>query len=240
MTSVWGLSYTGNIIAQAGDNAAAVAITDGCWDLSDDFITVVRQTVEGGALTSNGSERANASASNPVVTYSNTSTSSAAYAYFILDRRQRIAAITFDQSFDFSTLGEARYYIYGMSHNGNVLRSVGDSFWGRDITDACFDRSENAVVVSYDGNARPFAFTASPVAEGQLSLKLDSNLESFNDDRLTLRITDAYGRVVFNEEGIDASNLENRILQLSSAVPGIHFISIQQNDMLVTERVVMP
>ncbi len=237
---VWGLSYTGNIIAQGGDNAAAVAITDGCWDLSDDFITIIRQGVEGGELTSNGSERATATASNPVVSYMTTSTSTAAYAYFILGRNQRIAAITFDQSYDFSTLPEERYYIYGMSHNGNVLRGIGDSFWGRQITDACFDRSENAIVVTNDAATNPFAFTASPVGQGQLSLKLDSNMDSFNDDRLTLRITDAYGRVVFNEEGVDSANLENRILQLSNVVPGIHFISIQQNDMLVTERVVMP
>ncbi|MFK8057250.1 MAG: hypothetical protein AB8F78_14090 [Saprospiraceae bacterium] len=238
---VWGLSYTGDITAQIGDNAAAVALTDGCFDLSDDFITVVRQTVDGGDLLSNGSERVSASASNPVVTYSNNSTSSAAYAHFILNRSQRIVAITFDQSFDFSTLGgESVYYIYGMSHNGNVLLSVGDRFWGRDVTDACFERSDNAVVVSYDASARPFNFTARPVGEGQLSLKLASPVEDMSDDRITLRITDAYGRVVFAEEGIDAANLENRVLELSNVVPGIHFISIQQNDVLVTERVVMP
>ena len=39
---VWGLSYTGNIIAQAGDNAAEVALTDECFDLSDNFVNVIR------------------------------------------------------------------------------------------------------------------------------------------------------------------------------------------------------
>ncbi len=39
---VWGLAYTGNIIAVVGDNAAEVALSDGCFNLSDIFITVNR------------------------------------------------------------------------------------------------------------------------------------------------------------------------------------------------------
>jgi hypothetical protein len=237
---VWGLSYTGDITAQLGDNAAAVALSDQCFDLSDDFITVIRQGVEGGQVLTNGSERVITTVNNPVVNYTTTSTSTAAYAYFILGRDQRIAAVTFDQSFDFSTLPEERYFIYGISHNGNVLRGVGDSFFGRDITDQCFDRSVNAIVVTNGAAVNPFTFTASPVAEGQLSLKLATPVEDLSPERLILRITDAYGRVIFYEEGIDAASLESRVLQLSNAVPGVHFITIQQNDMLVTERVVMP
>lgn len=237
---VWGLSYTGSIIAQPGDNAAAVDITNRCWDLSDNFITVIREDVDGGSVLSNGSERVSATASSPIVSYQTTTTSNAAYAYFVLDINQRIAAITFDQQIDFSTLGGSTYYVYGMSHNGNVLLSVGDDFWGRAVTDGCFERSVNALVVSYDPSARPFAFTASLLGQRQLSLKLDTQLEDMSDDRISLRITDAFGRIVFAEEGIHASNLENRVLELSDAVPGIHFISIQQNNMLVTERIVMP
>jgi len=39
---VWGLAYTGNITATIGNNAAEVALTDGCFNLSDIFITVNR------------------------------------------------------------------------------------------------------------------------------------------------------------------------------------------------------
>jgi len=39
---VWGLAYTGNITAEVGDNAAEVALSDECFDLSDNFITVIR------------------------------------------------------------------------------------------------------------------------------------------------------------------------------------------------------
>ena len=39
---VWGLSYTGNITAQPGDDADDVQLTDDCYDLSDNFVTVNR------------------------------------------------------------------------------------------------------------------------------------------------------------------------------------------------------
>ena len=44
---VWGLSYTGNLIAFPGDNAAEIDLTDGCFDLSDNFISITK--VEAGA-----------------------------------------------------------------------------------------------------------------------------------------------------------------------------------------------
>ena len=147
---VWGLSYTGDITAGAGDNAATAQLTDGCFDLSDNFITVTRaEEVDGGDIAAaSGDDRATVTAANPVLEYGTSSTSAAPYAYFFLDRSQRIRVITFDESFDFSTLPEERYYIYGVSHQGNVLAEIGDRFWGLDITDACYDRSEGAIVVT--------------------------------------------------------------------------------------------
>jgi uncharacterized surface protein with fasciclin (FAS1) repeats len=45
---VWGLAYTGNITAMLGDNAAEVDLTDACFDLSDNFITVTRNEPDTG------------------------------------------------------------------------------------------------------------------------------------------------------------------------------------------------
>jgi hypothetical protein len=39
---VWGLSYSGDLVAQVGDNAAEVALSSGCFSLSDAFVTVNR------------------------------------------------------------------------------------------------------------------------------------------------------------------------------------------------------
>jgi hypothetical protein len=37
---VWGLSYTGNLTVFVGDNAATTTLSDECYDLSDNFVTV--------------------------------------------------------------------------------------------------------------------------------------------------------------------------------------------------------
>ncbi|MEO1260752.1 MAG: T9SS type A sorting domain-containing protein [Bacteroidota bacterium] len=41
---LWGLSYTGNLLAELGDDAAAVDLSDDCFVLSENFVTVIRDT----------------------------------------------------------------------------------------------------------------------------------------------------------------------------------------------------
>lgn len=58
---VWGLTYTGNIIAEVGDNATQVAITDGCASLTETFVRVNRTEGFGTQVPT-----ANYTAENPV------------------------------------------------------------------------------------------------------------------------------------------------------------------------------
>jgi hypothetical protein len=44
---VWGLAYTGEIIAGLNDDALTTVLTDGCFALSDNFVTVTRVDEEG-------------------------------------------------------------------------------------------------------------------------------------------------------------------------------------------------
>ena len=246
---VWGLSYTGVITAQPGDNAAEVALTDRCFDLSDNFITVVRQDVDGGTVLSGGSERAAATASNPTVDYEGTTASGAAYAYFVLDGAQRVAAITFGESFDFSTLpagGGDTYYVYGVSHNGTVLLGVGDEFWGRAITDGCFEISGNALVVDYDRSARPFGFAVAP-SDGATALTISLDAASVAalgrdgaaDAPALVRVVDAYGRTVAQRRVGRTSDLRAYRLALPGARGGLHFVSVARGGHVVTERALL-
>ena len=41
---LWGLSYSGNLLAELGDDAAAVDLSDDCFVLSENFVTVIRDT----------------------------------------------------------------------------------------------------------------------------------------------------------------------------------------------------
>ncbi|RMG17827.1 MAG: hypothetical protein D6730_23535, partial [Bacteroidetes bacterium] len=47
---VWGLAYTGSITAMPGDTATAINLSDGCFDLSDNVITVIRDMPDGGTV----------------------------------------------------------------------------------------------------------------------------------------------------------------------------------------------
>ena len=53
---VWGVSYTGNLTALIGENASAIDLSDDCYDLSSNFITVVRNDVEGGNISLDNGE----------------------------------------------------------------------------------------------------------------------------------------------------------------------------------------
>jgi hypothetical protein len=47
---VWGISYTGNIIAGEGDNLDTDALSDDCFDVSNNFITINRIVVDGATI----------------------------------------------------------------------------------------------------------------------------------------------------------------------------------------------
>ncbi|RMF03943.1 MAG: hypothetical protein D6772_01415, partial [Bacteroidetes bacterium] len=45
---IWGLAYGGNLLAMPGDNAAEAILSDVCFSLSENFVTVTRIAVDGG------------------------------------------------------------------------------------------------------------------------------------------------------------------------------------------------
>ena len=53
---VWGLSYSGDITAQMGDIASQVALTDGCYSLSSNYVVIYRDSVVGGMVQTESGE----------------------------------------------------------------------------------------------------------------------------------------------------------------------------------------
>ena len=51
---VWHLSYTGNLTAMMGDDATMISFSDDCYDLSADYVTVVREVPVGGNVLTTG------------------------------------------------------------------------------------------------------------------------------------------------------------------------------------------
>ncbi|MBK9489872.1 MAG: hypothetical protein IPO07_14680 [Haliscomenobacter sp.] len=43
---IWGLGYSGELLAKAGENATTAALSSQCWDLSDNLVQVIKRSVE--------------------------------------------------------------------------------------------------------------------------------------------------------------------------------------------------
>ncbi len=148
---VWGLSFTGNVLVGVGDTATA-PLTDGCYDLSDNYVVVYRDSVEGGTVSSNGSDSAFVCLNMPgtVLSFDSAGTSGPNFAYVITDTATKILGFSASDSIDFSTAGVGTCWVWGLSYSGNVLVAVGDTAAGATLTDGCFDLSDNYVLVIRD------------------------------------------------------------------------------------------
>ncbi|MEM9919301.1 MAG: hypothetical protein AAF990_14455, partial [Bacteroidota bacterium] len=148
---VWGLSYTGNITANVGDNAAAVSLSDGCFDLSDNFITVTRNNTDGGTVsTADGENRIYVCAGDgqaDVVEFAHVTSSSANYAYAITDQNNNILVVNTGNSQDFEGAGGGLCRVFGFSYIGNITAQPGDLVYSTRFSDGCYTISSNAIEV---------------------------------------------------------------------------------------------
>ncbi len=150
---VWGLSFTGNITAQPGDTASAVALTDGEFDLSDNFVTVNRTSVNGGTVaTVDGETEVSTIAGDGVADefefVSEGADTTASFTFVVTDDSNVILAVPGGNTVDFEGAGPGICRVWGLSFTGNVLAQPGDTASVVALTDGCFDLSDNFVIVN--------------------------------------------------------------------------------------------
>ncbi len=148
---VWGLAYSGDLTAQIGDNAATVDLSDACYDLSDNFLTIVRQIVDGGTVSlENGDTLLVACAGvdgAPFSTFVNTSTAGGNYAYLITNEQNTVQAVSESNSFTFADFPQGIYRVWGVSYTGNLAVQAGDDASATPLSDECYDLSGNFVTI---------------------------------------------------------------------------------------------
>ena len=144
----------GNIIANVGDDAAAVPLTDDCFELSANYIEVNRTAVDGGSVAMPSGETVRYTCPNDgnpdVVTFTHQTTSSANYIYVITDDNNVILGLPPGnmQDFDGAPAGTCR--VWGLSYTGNIIANVGDNAAAVPLTDDCFSLSANFIEVIRD------------------------------------------------------------------------------------------
>lgn len=148
---VWGLSYTGNLTIQPGNDASNVAISDDCYDLSDNFITVIREFVDGGSISlEDGSQLIKVCVQDSlsdIVNFINPTASDSDLAYIITNEDLEIMDITSNSFYDFNTSQTGTCWVWTMAYTGNILAMVGDTLDNTILTDSCAAVSPNFVEV---------------------------------------------------------------------------------------------
>ncbi len=148
---VWGLAYSGTLTAQAGDNAAEVALADGCFDLSDNFITVVRGELHAGEVSTADGENVvytcPGDGVDDVIEFANTAAGGSNFTYVITDQDLNILGIPAGNSQNFEGAGEGTCLVWGLSYTGTITAVAGDNAGTVELADGCFDLSDNYIEV---------------------------------------------------------------------------------------------
>ncbi|MEM1215632.1 MAG: T9SS type A sorting domain-containing protein, partial [Bacteroidota bacterium] len=151
---VWGLAYQGDLLAEAGQDAAAVTLASVCFDLSDNFITVNRTAIDGGTVSlTDGTTLTFACGGDgqpDFFTFISTSTATADYTYVVTNNENTILAVLDGDAIDLEDAAPGTCRVWGLSYSGNIIALAGQNAAEVALTDACFELSSNFVTIVRD------------------------------------------------------------------------------------------
>lgn len=147
---VWGVSYTGDFLAAVGENINEVSLSEGCAELSSNFVTIQREQVLGGAISlSDGNTFVNICPDdeNPdILSFINTGNSTSNYTYILTDVNNNILS-TLPDEFDFNNIiAPSEVRIWGLAYSGLLSELVGD-IHEIELSNRCYNVSENFITV---------------------------------------------------------------------------------------------
>ncbi|MEO0897665.1 MAG: hypothetical protein AAFY71_14770, partial [Bacteroidota bacterium] len=149
---VWGVNYTGNLTAAVGDNVLSTSLSDGCFDLSDNFVVALRDSADGGVVQSElGPDTLNICYNDPTATtvykFDSTMTFGDEFTYLVTNDSGIILGIPPGDMVDFAGAGPGVCYVWGLSYHGTLTAQVGDDIFQANLCTGCFDLSDNFITV---------------------------------------------------------------------------------------------
>ena len=172
---VYGLAFNRGLRVAPGDFIGAGDLADGCYSLTDDFVTVERAVVDGGRVTVDGRERVTVdSARSQLLDVQRVSTSPEEVVYVLIDRQSVIVRLSPNPLVDLSCVDAGSYLLYAYSYTGQVLLNIGDRLWvpGNRFASGCFLSSDNAIVI--DKTSVPNCQPACIAEAGTLTASTDT------------------------------------------------------------------
>jgi ligand-binding sensor domain-containing protein len=152
---VWGLSYTGQLSDIIGKNAASFKLTNGCFDLSDDFVSITvgspsRHNIAVVGSSSLYFELVNNT--NSTFSLSNTASNGAKFAYMVVDENQKIVKVLTQSPYDLSFLSVGKFFIWGVSYLGDLNATIGKNIFDGSLATGCYHISDNAITLQKKSN----------------------------------------------------------------------------------------
>ncbi len=220
---IYGLAYTGNLLANFGMQISETLST-GCFEVSSNSIEVNRALVNGGDIFTQ-----NFTAFNEFVTddgqsdrldLTNSGSTLSDYTYVLTDAANNVFRFLDEPTFDFEGLSAGTYRLWGFSYSGDILLSEGQSIFSGSFSSGCFARSFNAITITARNEGLgppPCTATANTIAAlTETSICLNAGIEEVVTDadmlqviETSLILTDASDiiQVISQSEEIDIFGL---------------------------------
>ncbi|MFK7971960.1 MAG: T9SS type A sorting domain-containing protein [Bacteroidia bacterium] len=153
---VWNLNYEGSLQAAIGDTATKASLASGCFDLSDDYITLLATRPDGGRVATfpgGFSVRLCVYGGPASINMINSGTAnSLPYGYIVTDTNDVSLLVSNTRFVDIGTVeqqfNQKKYRVYGLSYSGQLYTNTGQRIDTADLTSACFAVSSNFVLVT--------------------------------------------------------------------------------------------
>lgn len=150
---VWGIAYTGMLSVEAGDTISPdTNLSSGCFDLSDNFLSVIQATPQGGQVQlTNGEDNARLCIDQEgVFNFQVVNRAPTPFTFVVTDAQGAIIESIDHAAYNFSNLPVGSYQVHGVSYTGNPSINAGDTIQQATLSDDCFDISDNAVTITID------------------------------------------------------------------------------------------
>ncbi|RMG18337.1 MAG: T9SS C-terminal target domain-containing protein, partial [Bacteroidetes bacterium] len=148
---LWGVSHAGALQLQAGVDITSSPLSGSCYELSENYLTILSDEVEGGSLElAEGGSQAIVCAGEAgagMLEIRPHTTSIHPYRLVVTDASNQILALPPDREVDFSQLQAGRLRVWGVSYHGNFTASVGQPLHATAFSDDCFELSHNYIDV---------------------------------------------------------------------------------------------
>ena len=218
---IYGLAFTGNIAVEPGDHILTNDVTDGCFELSDNYIQVNRNEIDPGVISSPLGDTISVCPmdGNPDLVPLVFTTASAKYAYIITDENLMVLALPATDTIDFDGAPEGICYIHGVSYTGDLNVMVGETIDDQSLlATGCFALSNHLVVYRFNPQSTNIT------AEGATLDTIDVCVGDGMSDVVTFNYVSSQPQVRFvitDENDFVLAILDNNEFDFDGVVPGV-------------------